>query len=102
MYGLDQAWLDAACSLAPPAQAGAPPTHEALLAPGYAPPASLAAPLGEAQRAGLREKLASAWRWGENAEVGAPGAVGAAPLALACRPCTDWPSQLCACLCGAC
>lgn len=43
--------------------------HEALLAGGYLPPPMLLSPLSDAQRAGLREKLASAWAWSENAEV---------------------------------
>lgn len=75
MFGLDKSWLGAACSLAPPQEAAAEAAHKALQGAGFTPPPMLVGPLSDAQRAGLREKLASAWAWSENAEVrGRPAA----------------------------
>jgi hypothetical protein len=66
-YGLDERWLEAAASLAPP-EGGEQRTAPELLLPA-APPPALLAPLSEAQRAGLRAELAGKWKWSEGVEV---------------------------------
>lgn len=62
-------WVDAVCALAPAPAAKPMPGLKAMLAPTFAPPPALLAPLTAAQRAGLRARLARAQRWRSNAEV---------------------------------
>lgn len=83
-FGATDAWLEAASCLTPPQQFAPQPVHKALMA-AEAPPPVLAAPLSEAQRAGLREKLAGAWRWGEGVEVRPSLAVACNRALLGCR-----------------